>query len=163
MKKILFLLSLLALVLVLGACGDDDATNVDVKKEETPKEEVPKKINVNIDVNEETTDGKATFAGTTNLPDDWELLITLTNENGYSGQTKVVIENRVFESEQFSNKGETLEPGAYQVKVIMSIANTQPESIQGVIGEDSKNSEGKLVEDGEMGRSVSYKKEFEVN
>jgi hypothetical protein len=45
----------------------------------------------------------------------------------------------------------------------MSIANTQPESIQGVIGEDSKNSEGKLVEDGEMGRSVSYKKEFEIN
>ncbi|WP_249597513.1 hypothetical protein [Peribacillus frigoritolerans] len=91
------------------------------------------------------------------------MLITLTNENGYSGQTKVVIENGVFESEQFSNKGETLEPGAYQVKVTMSMANTQPESIQGVIGEDSKNSEGKLVEDGEMGSSVSYKNEFEIN
>lgn len=48
-----------------------------------------------------------------------------------------------------------MEPGAYQVKVTMSIANTQPESIQGIIGEDSKNLEGKLVEDGERGRSVS--------
>ncbi|MDQ7860572.1 hypothetical protein RCO48_04365 [Peribacillus frigoritolerans] len=85
---------------------------------------------------------KRLFAGTTNLPDDSVLLITLTNENGYSGQTKVVVENGVFESEQFSNKGETLKPGAYQVKVTMSIANTQPESIQGVIGENSKKFRG---------------------
>ncbi|MGM0889746.1 MAG: hypothetical protein ACQEW5_23030 [Bacillota bacterium] len=49
------------------------------------------------------------------------------------------------------------------MKVTMSKDNTQPESIQGVIGENPKNLEGKLVEDGEMGRSVSYKKEFEIN
>ncbi|MGE6379973.1 hypothetical protein [Peribacillus muralis] len=42
MKKILSILSLLALFLVLGACGDDEATNADAKKEETPKEEVKK-------------------------------------------------------------------------------------------------------------------------
>ncbi|MCT9872766.1 hypothetical protein, partial [Paenarthrobacter aurescens] len=76
------------------------------------------------------------------------------NENGYSGQTKVVVENGVFESEQFSNKGEAFEPGTYQVKVTMSIANTQPESVQKVIGEDSKSLEGELVEDGEIGRTV---------
>jgi hypothetical protein len=163
MKKILSL-SLMALVLVLGACGDDEATNVDVKKEETPKKEVKteEKINVDIEVNEEITGGKATFTGTTNLPDDSELMITLSNENGYKGQTKVVVENGVFESETFSNKGVALDSGTYQVKVTMSISNTQPESVQKVIGDDSKNLEGELVEDGEIGRTVSYSKDFEI-
>lgn len=42
MKKLLSLLSLIALFLVLGACGDDEAANTEAKKEEKPKEEVKK-------------------------------------------------------------------------------------------------------------------------
>lgn len=126
-------------------------------------EEATDEIDVKIDLNKSDEDGMVTFDGTTNLPDGAELLVTLSNDDGFRAQSKTNVENGDFKTEQYTNQGDQLETGTYTVEVTMGFASTQPENVQEVIGEESEYLKGDLVEDGELGKTVKYTKNIEID
>ena len=56
--------------------------------------------------------GSVRFTGTTNLPDSESILVSLEG-TGYTAQSKVIVRNGRFTTEQFSNRGKALSPGTY--------------------------------------------------
>jgi len=133
------------------------------KAENKEGEEATDEIDVKIDLNESDKDGMVIFDGTVNLPDGAELLVTLSNDDGFRAQSKTNVENGDYKTEQFTNQGDQLETGTYTVEVTMGIASTQPESVQEVIGEESEYLKGDLVKDGELGKTVKYTKTIEID
>ncbi|MGE6379953.1 hypothetical protein [Peribacillus muralis] len=107
MKKILSLLSLIALVFVLGACGNDESTNGDEKKEAKPKEEV-KKEEPKTEKNEkkvEPTEGK-------------EKKVELTREEKIEKRAKKIIKknyNKTTVNQLEVNENLGLNDGSYIV------------------------------------------------
>lgn len=133
-------------------------TSADKEKEE----EVTKEIIVTMDVKEIADAGKVQFEGTTNLPDGTELLASLSNNDGYGGQSQVVVNNGKFKTEEFSKGGKALESGTYKIEILMPIASVQPEPVKELIGENSENLKGEFVKDGDLGKIVEFSKEFEI-
>lgn len=121
-----------------------------------------KELIVTMNVNEIIEEGKIILNGTTNLPDNTELIITLSNEDHFNVQSKAVVMDHTFKSEQFSNKDNPLESGIYHVDVSTGIASVQPKSVQAIIGNDSANLKGPLVEDGDKGKIVRFSKSIEI-
>ncbi len=151
LKKLLLVFAAI-LVLLLGACSDSSK-----KMDEETKE-----LNVTMDVKEVIKEGKITFKGMTNLPENTKLVITLSNDDNFKAQSKVIVGDSKFESEQFSNKGNSLQSGIYRVGVTMEIASVQPKSVQAIIGNDSENLKGELVIDGDSGKTIEFSKKIEI-
>ena len=132
-------------------------------KDESQDEEL-KMIDVSIDAQEMIDEtGKIAFSIATNLPDETELMLTLTENGGnYRGQGKVVIKDNAGISEKFSQKGDALPAGQYKLDISMSLAKFQTESVQSVIGVDGEYLTGDLVKQDDMGNHVSASYEFEI-
>lgn len=162
MKKLAFLLSI---GLLLGACNEEEAAPV--TEEKAPAEEVEsaeaEPIEVEVTTEAEIEDGKATISGTTNLPDDAELMTTIENvEADFRAQSKNKVQDGAFTSDTFSNKGESLPAGNYTVTVSLSIPSTQSEAFKEKAGSDYENLSGDLMEDSDLGKSMSYETEFTI-
>ncbi|MGG3152448.1 hypothetical protein ABER99_21340 [Paenibacillus glucanolyticus] len=144
-KEGFLLLLLSAILLVISGCSS---------KEDL----VASNITINISVKEEfDVDNRLKFSGTTNLPNDMELILSVSGEEGYSSQTKVYITNGLFESEWFTNKGEGLSPGSYNLRLSSPTANVQPESVQDLIGEQGANLTGEyVVSNDTWGNMIEY-------
>lgn len=164
-KKVFWLMFIGGLVLLIVGIIIIPSEETDEPKEaaEEQVEEKSDEIDVKIGLKEIVKDGKVIFEGTTNLPDEAELLVTLSNEDGYRAQAKMSVENGKFTTEQFSNQGDQLESGTYTVDVSMGIVSTQSEAVQKVIGEESEHLTGDLVEYGEFGKSVNYTKALDID
>lgn len=133
------------------------ATSVDESNKEGTKA-----INVGMNIKDVIIDGKASFEGSTNLPDGTGLMITVSNENGFRAQSSTVVISNEFMTEEFSNNGQALESGAYNVDVTMPIASVQPDTVKKIIGENSENLKGDLVKEGDLGKTVIYSKSIKV-
>jgi len=110
--------------------------------------------NINVD------DGTVLFGITTNLPENTELMITVSNADGYKAQDKVVIlaKGSGFTSE-FSDHGKALK-GDYDVSVSMSLPALQKDSVRKVIGEEGERIGGQYVKKSEIGHSNYVSGEF---
>lgn len=109
---------------------------------------------------------KPVVIGNTNLPDGIELMFTITRkENKYFAQTKSKIEGGSFRTEQFTEKGASLNPGVYTLEISMAVARRQPASVWPVIGDRGSKLSGSLVmtsDISELGKYVEYKTFFTI-
>lgn len=129
---------------------EDKLTINDVEEQEEVEEKVfnEKKENINVFINEEVINdnGKIRLKLNSNLPDGSELMITLSGKNtNYIGQNKVVLKNGEAESEEFSNRGEAMESGEYNLSISLSLARLQSDEVRAVIGEDGEYLTGNIV------------------
>lgn len=121
------------------------------------------RIDVTLDVspNVNSEDGTVLFSIATNLPEDTELMVTVSNEEGYIAQDKaVVLANGVANTSEFSNDGAGLS-GMYIVKVSMSLPKLQKDSVQAVIGQNGENISGQYVKKDETSDANVVLGEFE--
>lgn len=126
----------------------------------TPSEPAePKKLEVSLEVSVEENSGKPVFTIDTNLPNETNLMLTLSRGD-YTGQTHVIVNNGVASSEEFSDKGDPLSEGEYLLTVSMSIPKLQPDAVRKVIGENGENMSGKYVLDSEIGDSMYLSGDF---
>jgi hypothetical protein len=96
--------------------------------------------------------GMPTIVGVTNLPDDSELLLTLSRRQAnYSGQTKATVVRGIFSAGPFGAHGSLLPPGDYEIEVVFPLAFTQPSSVRQVVGQNNEKLKGRLVEKGSLG------------
>jgi hypothetical protein len=87
-----------------------------------------------------------------NLPDDSELLLTLSRRQAnYSGQTKATVVRGIFSAGPFGAHGSLLPPGDYEIEVVFPLAFTQPSSVRQVVGQNNEKLKGRLVEKGSLG------------
>lgn len=108
-------------------------------------------------------DHKYQIDGTTNLPDNAELIIGLRSPE-YSGSSKQIVSDG-----QFSTvlSGENLNPGDYDLSISMSVAKFQKGAgVVERIGAKGENMQGEYVTTGitaSLGKSVSYQKVVHID
>ena len=107
------------------------------------------------------------FSIETNLPDDTELILSLSTgdyntDDTWTGESKVRIKNGKATSKGFSDKGKKL-TGDYDLSVSMSIPSTQKETVRAVVGEKGEYLNGPLVEKGIDGESSYVSALFSVS
>lgn len=137
MRKIVAFAMAVFMVIALASCGQSEGSAESSRDSS--------KINVMIEADKHMQDGQAHFVIKTNLPDETELILTLSQkERNFTAQSKVTIENGEATSEAFTDDGNPLE-GDYLLDVSMSLPNLQSERVQSVIGENGENLTGKFV------------------
>ena len=165
---------LLALCNLTTGCSDDkkveNANSQKAEQKQTEKEIIIEPIDVKIEyVVEKTDGGKYRVSGTTNLPDNTEVMISLSNvrmvedslgidskqpdkmtdaqfkklhESSYKGGSNVKIKDGKF-SVPFS--GKNLAPGQYDLSISMSSTAQTDETVKKLIGNKGENLTGKFV------------------
>ena len=120
-------------------------------------------LNVTITAKAEGGD-KPKIAGTTNLPDGIELMVTIRRkESSYSAQSKTRVKGGAFRAGPFSQKGAGLNPGIYTIEVSSPLASLQPPPTWPVIGNDGAKLQGPLVKKSPYGgKVVEYRTSFKV-
>jgi hypothetical protein len=98
--------------------------------------------------------------GTTNLPDETELIISLAG-NDYHSAYKVKVADGNFSSKQFSFDGKPLVAGTYTVEVLMSSALLLDDEIQKRIGKHGEMLTGPYVSK-TSGNLVKYEQNLEI-
>lgn len=118
-------------------------------------------VTLNVSPNVNADDGTVLFSIATNLPEDTELMVTVSNEDGYTAQDKaVVLANGVANTSEFSNDGAGLS-GKYTVRVSMSLPKLQKDSVQEVIGKNGENISGKYVQKADISDANVVSGDFE--
>lgn len=103
------------------------------------------------------------IAGDTNLPDGTDLMISIDSETTrYNASSKAVVQGGHFQSETFSKDNSDLEAEQYTGEVSMPVALFQSPSVRAVIGEKGEHLKGSLVEQGNLGVTVSRKQPFQI-
>lgn len=165
---------LLALCNLTTGCSDDkkveNANSQKAEQKQTEKEIKIEPIDVKIEyVVEKADGGKYRVSGTTNLPDNTEVMISLSNvrmvedslgidseqpdkmtdaqfkklhESSYKGGSNVKIKDGKF-SVTFS--GKNLAPGQYDLSISMSSTAQTDETVKKLIGNKEENLTGKFV------------------
>lgn len=111
-------------------------------------------INVTLLVKAEG-DARPVIFGTTNLPDDVELMITIARkESQYMAQDKVKVKDGAFRSAEFTQKGKSLNPGRYTIEVTMPNAAFQPPNTWPTIGNEGGKLDGPLVKKSPYGGKI---------
>ena len=102
------------------------------------------------------------ITGTTDLPDNAMLIISIHQENGnFKDQEKVAVLNGSFTSKKFGPEG-GLQFGPYRIEVVTVPANEQPESVQERFGPRGVNLVGELVNHGDQGAYLMAEERIEV-
>jgi len=106
---------------------------------------------------------RPTIAGETNLPDGTDLMISIdSGTTKYNASSKAIVRGGHFQSETFSKDNSDLEAGQYISEVLMPVALVQSPSVRAVIGEKGENLKGSLVQQGNLGITVSRKQPFQL-
>lgn len=117
MKRVLFLLMA---ALLLAACSEDEPT------EEVAVTEESDEIKVETKDTEHTTETEINFyedkhmvvAGSTDLPDGEEVIISVTSEeNEYTAVDTQEVKDGIYASEVFTKQGEDLPSGEYKITI----------------------------------------------
>ncbi|MCZ1268614.1 hypothetical protein [Paenibacillus tundrae] len=143
------ILLLLSIILVLSVCPEKGSSSLTVE------------LTVKKEFDEEN---RLKFTGTTNLPNEMELVLSVTGEDEYSAQANVQVNNGMIESDWISNNGEGLVPGMYSLRITSQAAMIQPDSVQNVIGKKGENLEGEFILSEEtLGKMIKYTYAFSVD
>jgi hypothetical protein len=94
-----------------------------------------------LDVKADSTGGKITVFGFTNLPTGTQLLVNVhRKESSYAaGDDKAIVNEGRFHAGPFSSGGGQLIPGRYTVEAIFPIYYIQPAAIQSAVGKNYSN------------------------
>jgi len=143
MKKVILIITLLPSFLFLSACSDEqNDTNKSIVKPSTMNSAVEMDAFVSM-----TEDARIQVSGTSNLPDNTELLITVINYKlNYRAQDKTIISNGEFSAGPFGKNG-PLEFGDYSIEVVMPVSSVQPKEVQEIIGDSGQYLKGNGVVD----------------
>lgn len=117
-------------------------------------------MNVEIDAEAIFNNNKVKFKIKTNLPDNTELIASLSyDERNYKGEDKVVVLGGYCETDEFTDNNSSLGRGSYKLEITSGIASVQPLSVQKVIGEKGINLQGIYIkEDPILGNTVYFEK-----
>ena len=146
----------------------DSSSVEEVKETDTEKtEDVVSDFDVTVDASAHKDGNAVIFEIETNLPDETELMLTLSNgnyneNNAFTAQTKVNIKDGKATSEGFSNKGEALS-GDFDLSISMSLPSLQSDAVRAIIGENGEHMTGNLVESSSIGNSNTIKAMFNVS
>ena len=115
--------------------------------ETTEQEQVAEILEVQMNVTGRAEGNGIAFDIETNLPDDTELMLSLSQgdfntDDAIMAQTKVTIKDGKSSSDTFLSDGLS---GTYDLSVSMSMPKLQADSVQAVIGSDGENMSGPFV------------------
>lgn len=171
-KKTLVLIGIVSTILLVACSGGEDKPKEvapDIEKtnaatEDTKKEDDIIAAEVSIDTNIDE-DGKITIKGETNIPDGGELQIEIHYIDGeYSGIIKSIIKNGEFEGGPFSDQGDELPEGYYQVSIGLLLPSGQSDDFLEKTGKEYENlSPGYSMDDAEAGRSMRHEEIIEIS
>lgn len=100
--------------------------------------------------------GKVMIKGNTNLPDQTELIISITNEKvGFEGSDNSKVEKGQF-STGLLGYDSGLRAGRYTVEIVMPIPSTQPDYVKKIIGASGEYLSGPLVSELAQEKLVEY-------
>jgi hypothetical protein len=99
-------------------------------------------LTMNVVLNE---DGSVTVSAVSNLPDGTELGSTVFQEGSFMAQDSQTLHDGTATFGPFSDKGNPIPSGTYDVSVTMPIARNQPEDVKAIIGDAGENLTGPLV------------------
>ncbi|HCO22469.1 MAG TPA: hypothetical protein DIT97_05175 [Gimesia maris] len=170
----------LVLVLLLTGCNDTPtqrpkstrAPTVQAKLSDTDQAAAPVEpvrtpldgdVTITLDVTE-LSDGRVRLHGTTNLPTDTKLMLSVEERarGGFQGQSKCsVAADGSFDSQAFGPTG-GLKEGIYVAEIVMPIPRVQPDIVKKFIGDNGEKLSGPLVENSSLGVTVSAEKEFTI-
>ncbi len=139
-------------------------TTIELTTETTPQKNATKIESFDVEIETKTIEnnGMHSFIINTNLPDETELMLTLSDKfSDYIGQTNVTIKNGTATSEEFSSNGNPLS-GKYTLTVSMSIPSLQTDNVRAIIGEKGEYITGKYVINDEITNSNYVSAEFEL-
>ncbi len=147
---------------MMGTFDDASENGIPDEFEEPAKED---KIEVELNVNHEISqDRTVQIVVETNLPDGIELSVGLSNDEiDYVAGDGVELSDGRAESAWFSDDGEALESGTYEVRVGTRYPHTQPDYVQEIIGEGGQNLTGEYVEEDDFGKTASKTKRIHIN
>ena len=143
------------------------------KEAETPvdssngTEKSNEEFEVAIDVSGNWDDSRVVFEVNTNLPDEAELMLTLSagdfnTDDNFMAQDKQVVSGGHFTTNGFSLKGEPLS-GEYDLCVSMSLPSLQSDNVRAKIGEKGEYMTGSLVEDSDISDAKTVSALFSVS
>lgn len=132
--------------------------------------EAGKELKVEFATEAEHVDGKYVVCkGSTNLPPDTHLLITLrTADKKYMAQSKATVgEDGFFQSDTFTNSknppNNEMLAGKYSAEIVVPIVSVQPDSVKTIFGQKGRNLIGEYVtQDQTFGNTIRYTKEFDI-
>lgn len=172
MKRILILFSTVLLMVFSAGCGEqevdvekenkDESQTEDVEEETSEEDDKEDPIEVEIEANPVIEKGKVYIEGETNIPDHAELMFTISNDE-YKGQSTEVVEGGKFKTETFTDDGDSLPVGEYELSISLSVPNTQDDKFVKVAGEEYENLTGDLMEESDLGKSMSYSMTFDID
>lgn len=99
-------------------------------------------LTIGATVNEDRT---VSVTAESNVPDGTELGASVSQRGGFTAQDSAALRNGEAASGPFSDKGNPVAPGAYDVSVTMPIARNQPDEVRAVMGDGGQNLTGPLV------------------
>lgn len=107
-------------------------------------------LEVYLDLDGKWSEEKAIFEVDTNLPDETELMLTLSKgdyntDDSFTASTKVTVNNGIAKCDGFSNKGEKLS-GEYDLCVSMSLPSIQTDAVRDVIGQNGEYMIGEYID-----------------
>lgn len=150
---------MLALFMVVAVVACDTSEQNPVPPPSTPEpppeptpepEELPE-IYVEISVTPNVgSDGKVSFEIKSNLPDDMELMLTLSGGGDFNAQAKIKFSNGIATSDTFSNQGDPLE-GNFTLRISSAYASLSPDNVKAIIGINGEAMIGQNVKIDEFG------------
>jgi hypothetical protein len=106
------------------------------------------------------TPARPVVHGTTNLPDDTVLTVTVSRPGGgFTRTLAVTVKDGGFTAGPFTRDGSDLNPGDYQLQVMMDMS-AQPTSVRHVVGSHGMRMDGPLLRQSTTGQVVDYEATF---
>ncbi|NMR21659.1 hypothetical protein [Cellulomonas fimi] len=144
MNRLLVAAAAAAALLLVGGCSA--ATPEPVRSETTEASAVDATLEVDLAmsavINE---DGSVSVTAESNLPDGTQLGSSVFQEGGFMAQDSQTLRDGTVSFGPFSDKGDPIPSGTYDVSVTMPIARNQPGEVKAVIGDAGENLTGPLV------------------
>lgn len=166
---------MLAAVLALASCGgSEDATPRSTSETasgaetadqpaSSPEDAEPLKVTMSADV-AMRSDRRLEVTGSTNLPDDAQLLIAIKRAaSGARWQERAQVQSGQFQAGPLGF-GSGVPDGDYRVRVQLSEASVQPVAVRRRIGDKGEQLTGKLVKEAPhgLGQIAVYTRAFSI-
>ena len=150
--KIFLSIMLIIFVICLGVIF---ILQYQINKTYTQIEELNPGFNVLFNVTpKKNDDNRVKFDIETNLPNGFELIVTVKDDfTEYMGQDKVVVNNGKISTDWFSNNNKGLN-GDYEVSFISPLNDLQPDNIKHIIGENGEKMHGGNIRENRL--QVTY-------
>ncbi|MGC5168124.1 hypothetical protein [Luteimicrobium sp. DT211] len=139
MTRSLLALGTAGLLLLLGGCSSSHTTLTATLTTASPLEA---KLEMDVALND---DGTVSVSARSNLPDGTELGASVFQEGGFVAQDPQTLQAGAAAFGPFSDKGQPLRSGTYDVSVTMPIARNQPAAVRAIIGAHGENLTGSAV------------------